>query len=96
MKMRSERRKTKNKAWKNKIINIFIILLFIAGLVLVFNKPIRNFFISKNINHYQVNKVSREAIKDNEKAKASFDFDGVKPISSERIASSQLNAQYMD
>lgn len=95
MKIKSERRKIKNKMWKNKVINIFIILLFIVGLVLVFNKPIRNFFISKNFNHYQVNKVSREAIKDNEKAKASFDFDGVKPISPESIASSQLNAQYM-
>lgn len=91
--MRTIKKKTKNKTCKNKIINIFIIFLFLVGLVLVFNRPIRNFFISKKINHYQISKVSREVIKGNDKAKVSFDFDNVKPISSESIARSQLNSQ---
>lgn len=87
--------KKKPQKWRNRIVNIGILLLILVGLILVFNKPIRNMFISKNINHYQINKVSSETIKKNNKAKGNFNFDEVKPVSSDGIALSQLSQQYM-
>ncbi|EQC57392.1 hypothetical protein LLT6_09965 [Lactococcus cremoris subsp. cremoris TIFN6] len=56
---------TKNKNKKESttgLLNTFIVLLFIVGLVLIFNKPIRNMMIATKSNHYQLQNVSKEKI----------------------------------
>ena len=73
-----ERTKNKNKKRKyNWLLNTFIVLLFIVGLVLIFNKPIRNMMIATKSNHYQLQNVSKEKIEKNKKADVSFDFAAV-------------------
>lgn len=93
MKKRAD--KIKIRKWKNRFIKCFMILLLIVGGVLVFNLPIRNLIISKNTNHYQINQMSIDTLKENDKLKANFNFDKVKPVSSDRITWSQFNTQTM-
>ena len=64
----------KKKSGKRIVINFLIVVLFLVGLVLVFNKPIRNWLIGLNSSHYQINNVTRETIKENKEAEATFDF----------------------
>ena len=44
----------KNKSWKRVLVNLLILVLFLVGLILVFNKPIRNWLIGRNTAHYQI------------------------------------------
>jgi sortase A len=68
---------------------------FLVGLILVFNKPIRNWLIGMNSSHYQINNVTRETIKKNKEAEATFDFDSVESISFEQVLRNQMNRQAM-
>ena len=53
--------KRKNKKKKlNWLINTLIAIVFIIGLVLIFNKPIRNMLIATKSNHYQLENVSKK------------------------------------
>lgn len=81
------------KRLKNTLYNLLIIVLFIVGLGLFFNKSIRNTLISWNSNKYQVSKVSREEITENEAADTTFDFASVESISTKSILEAQMNAQ---
>ena len=85
----------KNKSWKRMLINLLILVLFLVGLVLVFNKPIRNWLIGRNTAHYQIDNVTRETIKENKEVKGNFDFDSVESISFEQVLRHQLNRQPM-
>ncbi|MEY8443687.1 MULTISPECIES: class A sortase [Lactococcus] len=85
----------KKKSGKRIVINFLIVVLFLVGLVLVFNKPIRNWLIGLNSSHYQINNVTRETIKENKEAEATFDFDSVESISFEQVLRDQMNRQAM-
>ncbi|QPS71490.1 class A sortase [Lactococcus garvieae] len=85
----------KKKNWKRRVTNVLIVLLFLVGLILVFNKPIRNWLIGMNSSHYQINNVTRETIKKNKEAEATFDFDSVESISFEQVLRNQMNRQSM-
>lgn len=86
------KRKKVHKIWG--FIRTFILLVMvIIGLALIFNKTIRNFIIGWNSNKYQVTKVSQKTIDKNKKAKTSFDFSAVKPISTEAVLDAQMKAQ---
>lgn len=85
----------KKKSWKRRLSNLLIILLLVIGLVLVFNKPIRNWLIGLNSRHYQINNVTRETIKENKDAEGNFDFDSVESISFEQVLRHQMNRQNM-
>lgn len=85
----------KKKNWKRRVTNVLILLLFLVGLILVFNKPIRNWLIGMNSSHYQINNVTRETIKKNKEAEATFDFDSVESISFEQVLRNQMNRQAM-
>ncbi|EKF51398.1 class A sortase [Lactococcus garvieae] len=85
----------KKKNWKRRVTNVLIVLLFLVGLILVFNKPIRNWLIGMNSSHYQINNVTRETIKKNKEAEATFDFDSVESISFEQVLRNQMNRQAM-
>ena len=89
-----ERTKNKNKKRKyNWLLNTFIVLLFIVGLVLIFNKPIRNMMIATKSNHYQLQNVSKEKIEKNKKADVSFDFAAVKSVDFQSVLSNQFDSQ---
>lgn len=88
-----EKRKRNKKGKRNWLINSLIIILFLIGLALIFNKPIRNMLIATNSNHYQLHKVSREKIEKNQKAEASFDFSAVKSVDFQSVVSSQFDRQ---
>lgn len=86
--------KRKNKKKKlNLLINTLIAIVFIIGLVLIFNKPIRNMFIATKSNHYQLENVSKKKIEQNKKEKSSFDFSAVKSVDFQSVLSSQFNSQ---
>ncbi|MGT2829621.1 class A sortase [Streptococcus hillyeri] len=88
-------RRNKKKTFKTFLHNTLIVLLFIVGLALVFNKSIRNTLIAWNSNKYQVSQVSKETIKKNKEKEASFDFSAVESVSTESILKSQMEAQLL-
>lgn len=73
--------------------NLIAIILLIIGLGLMFNKTIRNSMIAWNSNKYQVQHVSKKTIKQNEKSKGNFNFDSVKPISTDSVLQAQMASQ---
>ena len=75
--------------------NILLTLMVVVGLLLVFNKSIRNTMIAHNTNKYQVTNVSKETIEENKEAETTFDFEQVESISTESILAAQMNAQQL-
>ena len=82
--------KKKKRRWP---LNLVIILLFLAGIALIFNSPIRDFIISQNSSRYHIAKVSRTEIEKNEKKKVSYDFNAVNALSFQSVLAAQLNDQ---
>ena len=74
---------------------VIFILLIVIGLVLIFNKPIRNIIIGWNSNNYQVNNISKKTIEKNKSADVSFDFGSVQPVSTESVLAAQWKAQQL-
>lgn len=64
-------------------------MLLLLGLALIFNKSICNFLIGHQSNHYQINKVSKKRIKDNQNAKVTYDFSVVEPVTVESVLKAQ-------
>ncbi|KAF1290792.1 class A sortase [Candidatus Enterococcus leclercqii] len=81
--------KKKKHRVRNGLINLFLLLLLVAGLVLVFNNQIKNFLMDRNTEKFAVSKLSREEIVANEEKPATFDFDAVVPASSEAVFKAQ-------
>ena len=67
-------------------------LLLLIGVVLIFNKSIRNTLIAWNTNQYQVSRVSKQTIEQNKDANVSYDFDSVESISTESVLKAQTNS----
>jgi sortase A len=64
------------------------------GLLLIFNKGFRNMIMAWNANKYQVTKIDKKTLKDNDKdGVGDFDFSKVNPISFEDVMKNQLNVQ---
>lgn len=86
------KRKKKNRlaGW---LYNALMVVLVVAGLLLIFNKQIRNYIIGQNSNKYQVTQVTKEEIETNKEAEASFDFAAVQSLSTESILAAQMDAQ---
>lgn len=85
----------KGKKFFSILRTVLFIVLLLVGLVLVFNKPIRNYLIGMNTNKYQITKVSKKTIEKNKKAKTTYDFDSVQSISAESILKAQMDAQQL-
>ncbi|MGO3616629.1 MAG: class A sortase [Pseudolactococcus laudensis] len=82
------------KKLRRWLVNIFLILLLLLGLLLIFNKGFRNMIMAWNANKYQVTKIDKKTLKDNDKdGVGDFDFSKVNPISFEDVMKNQLNAQ---
>ncbi|MCK1199676.1 sortase [Streptococcus uberis] len=73
--------------------SLIAIILLIIGLGLMFNKTIRNSMIAWNSNKYQVQHVSKKTIKQNQKSKGNFNFDSVKPVSTDSVLQAQMASQ---
>lgn len=93
MKKRVE--KKLQRGGKIQLVNVFFGVILLASMVLIFNQSIRNIIICKNIDRYQINKVSSKSIKENSNVKAKFDFDSIKPVSLNRVVWSNINKQPM-
>ncbi|MEY8434729.1 sortase [Streptococcus hyointestinalis] len=85
----------KGKKLFSVLRTVLFVVLLLVGLVLVFNKPIRNYLIGMNTNKYQITKVSKKTIEKNKKAKTTYDFDSVQSISAESILKAQMDAQQL-
>ena len=82
------------KKLRRWLVNIFLILLLMLGLLLIFNKGFRNMIMAWNANKYQVTKIDKKTLKDNDKdGVGDFDFSKVNPISFEDVMKNQLNVQ---
>ena len=73
--------------------NLVLTLLLLVGLALVFNQPIKNFIINYMGKQNQVNKLTADKIKANEKKDASFDFDGVNELDMESVLKAGLDSK---
>lgn len=76
---------------KKRGINILLVIALIVGILLVFNQPIKDEVIRSTGKQYQVTNISKEEIKKNEEAPATFDADAVEPISSEAVLRAKLS-----
>lgn len=81
---------------KKHLIRFCSILLIIGGIILLFNKPIINYFVTTTGSAYELAHLSKEELEKNKRRKESFDFDKVKSLSSEAIVKSQLNGTKQD
>ncbi|MDR1522312.1 MAG: class A sortase [Streptococcaceae bacterium] len=77
---------------KNKLSTFLLILIFLIGLVLIFNKEIRYFLMRLNSNRYS-HKISVKKLYNNNKSKQLFDFDAITPVSTEAVLAAQFSIQ---
>lgn len=75
---------------KRKIIGMFSLILILSGILFLFNKPIKNYFVEKTTEKYEISKVTKKEIEENKKKDVTFDFDAVKSLNLNAIARSQL------
>lgn len=78
---------------KKKVLQFCSFLLIIAGLILLFNKPVINHLVNRTVNTYDIGQLSKQEIKENQQKKESFDFDEVKPIRTADVVKSQLGGE---
>lgn len=85
----------KRQKIKNRIINSVLFLLFLVGLALIFNQPIKNFLLKLSKDDYQVAAISRDQIADGLAQEATFDFDQVKPVDLDAVIRAQLSGKVL-
>lgn len=80
------------KRIKSLIRTVFLVLLMLFGLILIFNKSIRNTLMAWHTNQYQVSHVSKKTLSKNKKAKVSYDFKAVQSISTGTVLKTQTTS----
>ena len=80
----------KKRRHLNWIINILIFIMLVLGLLLVFNEKIKIYSIEQMTNQ-TMKKVTREKIKQAQKAKATFQFNKVKSLSSSTVTMTMIS-----
>lgn len=85
----------RRKKWKNRLINSLLFLLFIVGIALIFNQPIKNFLLGRSKEHYQVASISREQVEEGLAQEATFDFDQVQPVDLDAVIRAQLSGKIL-
>lgn len=85
----------KRQKIKNRIINSVLFLLFLVGLALIFNQPIKNFLLKLSKDDYQVAAISRDQIADGLAQEATFDFEQVKPVDLDAVIRAQLSGKVL-
>jgi len=79
-----------------KFVGILGLLIIFAGVLVIFNKPIKNYFVEKTGEKYEISKVTKKEIAENQKKETTFDFDAVEPLNMSAVAKSQLNGKNKD
>lgn len=85
----------RRKKWKNRLINTLLLLLFIVGIALIFNQPIKNFLLGRSKEHYQVATISREQVEEGLAQEVTFDFDQVQPVDLDAVIRAQLSGKIL-
>lgn len=65
---------------KKKVMIVSIMILFISGFALLFNKQISNWLVQKKTSTYQVQNFRREELEANRTIDAEFDFEAVEEL----------------
>lgn len=84
-------RKSKQTPRLKIIMNALLFILFIIGIVLIFNDELEDFLIHQNSEEYTVVEVTRQEIQENENQHAIFDFDVIESVKSEDIIKAQFD-----
>ncbi|BDR57338.1 class A sortase [Xylocopilactobacillus apis] len=74
----------------NWLINILIFIMLILGLLLVFNEQLKVYSIEQMTSH-TMKEMNREQIKKAESAKATYEFDKVKALSTGTVTMSMIS-----
>lgn len=89
-----KKRKSKPRQRAKRIMtDLLIALLFIFGIILIFNKPLSNQLIKQNQTS-ALSKLNAEKVHENDKKKGDFDFSHVKSINSLSAIKSKLAQVY--
>lgn len=78
---------------RRKIIGILGLVLILAGSLFFFNKPVKNYFVEKTAEKYEISKVTKQELAKNQEQEATYDFDAVKPLNLRAVAQSQLSGR---
>ncbi|MCD2257360.1 class A sortase [Agrilactobacillus fermenti] len=68
---------------------IFLVIVFIIGLLLIFNEPIKSYLVQRNAEAKMQN-LTRDQIKQNELKDGQFDFSKVKSISVNQVVKTSM------
>lgn len=66
------------------------VVLFLFGIILLFHGQIRDFFVCNGGQKYDIEKVSKKTLEENEQKEATFDFDAVDSLSTESVLKAQM------
>lgn len=69
------------------------LILILAGSLFFFNKPIKNYFVEKTAEKYEISKVTKKELAENQEKEATYDFDAVEPLNLSAVAQSQLSGR---
>lgn len=78
---------------RRKIIGLLGLILILAGSLFLFNKPIKNYFVEKTAEKYEISKVTKKELAENQEKEATYDFDAVEPLNLRAVAQSQLSGR---
>ena len=84
-------KKSKQSLLLKIIINSLLLIVFIIGIIFIFNDQLEDFLINQNSEEYAVVEVTRQEIQKNENQNAIFDFDVIESVKSEDIIKAQFN-----
>lgn len=72
------------------LVRVLLFIVFVVGILLIFNEPIKNWLVS-TMSERQMN-VSRQKIQENELHKGQFDFAKVKSIDTTQVVQAAVNS----
>lgn len=76
---------------KTKLLKGIGILIIFIGILFLSSQPLKDYAITHTGEKYGIEKVKQKQLQKNEAAKATFDFDQVKPLDTASIAKAQLH-----
>lgn len=77
------------KRWKKILLWIVVVLLFVAGLGMVFNEQIKEALVNHMAGR-QYDDLTAAKIAKNKKAKTTYDFDSVKPLGIKEVSATAI------
>lgn len=91
-KSQKKRPPKKKSSVRNWLVNIFLLLLLVAGLALIFNNQIKNALIHWSGQKYAVANLTPDTIQKNKQtADATFDFSDAESVSTDAVVRAQFS-----